>query len=157
MRYTLLYYIGVLLLLFGLITACDTQTVYVHYEHTPVTGWERNDTLRFQIGALSQTADYAEEVGLRINSDYPFTMLQLIFEQELLPSHQVRIDTLDCTLVDQRGNMLGQGVINYQYRFPLATLPLEEGDRLQIVVRHNMKREILPGISDVGIRLTRQH
>ena len=39
----------------------------------------------------------------------------------------------------------------YQYDFPLSTLRLKEGDSLALVVRHAMKREILPGISDVGI------
>ena len=43
----------------------------------------------------------------------------------------------------------------YQYIFPLKTLPLEKDDSLFIEIRHDMKREILPGITDVGIKLSR--
>jgi hypothetical protein len=35
-------------------------------------------------------------------------------------------------------------------------LQLQEGDSLHVVVRHNMKREILPGIFDVGIKLLKE-
>ena len=52
--------------------------------------------------------------------------------------------------------MKGHGISTYQYNFHLTTLTLNEGDSLHIAVRHNMKREILPGISDIGIRLSQQ-
>lgn len=32
-------------------------------------------------------------------------------------------------------------------------MTLVPGDSLQISVRHDMKREILPGVSDVGIKI----
>ena len=56
-------------------------------------------------------------------------------------------------IIDSKGNVEGKGVSYYQYDFPLSTLRLEKGDSLALVVRHAMKREILPGISDVGIML----
>lgn len=153
-RHTLLYIIGVALLL--LLTACNRQTVYNHYEHTPVTGWEKNDTLIFYTEPLTATSQYVEEVGVRISGDYPFMSLILIIDQTILPSFETRSDTLTCSLIDERGNAKGYGVSHYQYKFPLMTLPLREGDRLHISVRHDMKREILPGISDVGIKLSRK-
>ena len=35
-------------------------------------------------------------------------------------------------------------------------MEIEQGDSLRINIRHNMKREILPGIADVGIKFTRR-
>jgi hypothetical protein len=32
---------------------------------------------------------------------------------------------------------------------------LNKGDSLEIKIRHDMKREILPGISDIGIMLNK--
>ena len=43
----------------------------------------------------------------------------------------------------------------YQYQVPVNDITLQQGDSLHICVRHDMKREILPGISDVGIKMTR--
>ena len=63
------------------------------------------------------------------------------------------IDTLDCKLIDERGNVMGEGFSQYHYIFPLRTLHLNHGDLLHLSVRHSMKREILPGITDVGIKV----
>ena len=152
-KYTLLYYIGAWVLL--MLTGCEQRTVYYHYEDTPTAGWEKNDTLSFLTAPVKHAGDYSEKVGLRINSHYPFVALELIVDQEVLPSHVFRSDTLDCKLVDELGNIKGNGISNYQYEFPLTVLSLNEGDRLHISIRHDMKREILPGISNIGMSLVR--
>ncbi|MFQ9996553.1 MAG: gliding motility lipoprotein GldH, partial [Hoylesella buccalis] len=43
-----------------------------------------------------------------------------------------------------------------QYAFDITSMDLHEGDSLHISVRHDMKREILPGISNVGVSLTKR-
>ena len=151
-RYTLLYII-IACWAAALLAACDRHTVYNRYEHTPVAGWEKNDTLVFNTEPMAQTGQYIEEIGLRINGSYPFTGLSLIVEQTVYPSKDTRSDTLSCSLIDEDGNAKGRGVSHYQYMFHLTTLKLNHGESLHIAIRHDMKREILPGISDVGIRL----
>ena len=136
-----------------LLTGCDSRTVYDHYEHTPVSGWEKNDTLVFETEPIMQEGRYKEEIGLRINGSYPFMGLNLQVEQTILPSKDTHSKTLSCQLIDDEGNAKGRGVSHYQYMFHLTTLQLNRGDRLRVAIRHGMKREILPGISDIGIRL----
>ena len=53
-------------------TACDSHVVFDKYEHTPIVGWEKNDTLSFDIPPMKHTALYREELGLRINGAFPF-------------------------------------------------------------------------------------
>jgi gliding motility-associated lipoprotein GldH len=65
----------------------------------------------------------------------------------------VKRDTLNCSLIERDGRVKGKGVSFYQYNFHLNDLDLRAGDSLSINIRHNMKREILPGIADVGIKL----
>ena len=155
-RHTLLYI--VLLALFSvLVTACNQKTVYYHYEHTSLAGWDKNDTLTFVLGPVSASGNYMEEIGLRISGEYPFTGLNLIVEQKNSSKQIVRIDTLACNLVNGQGNMEGRGVSQYQYLFPLSVLDLQEGEQLFVAVRHDMKRDILPGISDIGLRLIRNN
>ena len=137
------------------ITSCNRKTVYHHYEHTTLAGWEKNDALSFEVAPVS-AGTYREELGLRIDKSYPFMGLCLVIKQTVLPSGYVHSDTLNCSLIDPDGNNKGPGLSYYQYSFHVNTLRLQEGDSLHITVKHNMKREIMPGISDIGIRLDRQ-
>lgn len=150
-KYTLLYIIAVMLLL----TACDGQTVYNHYEHTLLSGWERNDTLTFCVPGMEGGGSYAEDIGVCINGKYPFRDICLVIEQTIFPSQTVYLDTLDCSLIDKQGHAIGQGISQYQYLFPLRRLQLEKGDSLRIAIRHDMKREILPGIANIGVKLSK--
>ena len=79
----------------------------------------------------------------------------IIVKQTTLPSGVSRTDTLSCTLADEDGNILGKGVNYYQHVFPLTNISLSEGESVVIAIRHNMIRETLPGIADVGIRLSK--
>ena len=153
-KHTLLYIIA-LAFLCVLVTACNKKTVYYHYEHTSLAGWDKNDTLTFALGPVSAPGSFVEEIGLRVSGEYPFTRLNLIVEQKNQSKQLLRVDTLVCDLVNEKGNMEGQGVSQYQYLFRLSAMDLEEGEQLFVAVRHDMKRDILPGISDIGLRLVR--
>ena len=134
-------------------TACIDEVAYDHYEHTPLSGWEKNDTLSFIVPPMTSSGNYTEELGLSISGNYPFLGLTLVTEQTIMPSMETRRDTLNCDLIDKHGNNKGSGVSQYQYLFHLTTLRLKEGESMHIAIRHDMKREILPGICDVGVTL----
>ena len=135
------------------IAGCNRKTIYHHYEHTPVAGWEKSDTLTFTVKA-KERAVVQRDVELRISGDYPFQQLNLIVEQTAYPAAIRRRDTLNCSLIDPQGNIGGKGLSLYQYRFHMTDISLNEGDSLCVCIRHNMERESLPGIADVGLRLT---
>lgn len=133
--------------------SCNRKTVYNRYNHTPLAGWEKNDTLIFKIPPFAASGNYKEEIGLRINDSYPFMGLCLIVEQTILPSNLTKSDTINCKLFDKDGNVKGRGISYYQYNFHFTDVSVNAGDSIEIRVRHNMKREILPGISDIGIKI----
>ena len=139
------------------VVGCKDGTVYDRYAHTPLSGWEKNDTLSFDVSPVAVDGLFHEEVGIRINGAYPFMQLSVIVEQQQLPMGFRRADTLDMELHDKEGHVLGRGVNYYQYRFPITDLHLNRGDSLHVTIRHNMKREILPGIADIGFRLVSAH
>lgn len=139
-----------------ILAACSTNTVYDSYEHAPVSGWEKNDTLVFDVPRMTAAGNYRQQIGLRMTGTYPFTSISLIVEQKVIPSGRVLTDTLKCQVTDERGNFLGQGISAYQYSFDLKELTLNSGDSLHVTVRHNMKREILPGVSDIGLEMKRE-
>lgn len=152
-KHTLLYICSISLLIM-LLTACNKRTVYYHYEHTPLTGWERNDTISFVVGPIGEDGLYEEEVGLRITGEYPFMGLNIIVEQQLASTQEKHCDTLVCDLVNDHGTAKGAGVSQYMFRLP--TLELQAGEKLFVAIRHDMKREILPGISDIGVKVSRK-
>lgn len=137
-----------------LFAACSTDTVYDSYAHTSVSGWEKNDTLTFNIKPLAFAGTYSQYVGLRMTTAFPFTSISLIVEQQILPKGKLITDTIKCPITDIRGNFLGDGVSSYQYEFPLREVSLHRGDSLHVSIRHNMKREILPGVSDIGLKMS---
>lgn len=149
------------LLRFGFIAAamatmvgCTGNKVYDKYQHTLISGWEKNDILTFRVPGVKASGTYSPELMLRINGSYPFMGITMIVEQRMFPSMETRTDTLKCNLIDDKGNTEGQGLSYYQYSFPIPKLQLAAGDSLQVSIRHDMKREILPGISDVGYSLS---
>ena len=138
------------------ISSCDTHTPYYHYAHTPIDGWEKNDTLQYNVEPLKIGGEYLTTVGLRINGAYPFRKLYLIMEQVIHPSLQHRTDTICFDVTSKEGRFTGNGISYFQYTVPVCKEILQEKDSIHIIIRHAMKRDILPGISDVGVKLERK-
>lgn len=151
-----IYIVWAVVVMFLTTTAsCDVSTVYDRYEHTSVAGWEKADTLAFHVPKVRDEGLYSQYVGVRINGLYPFTGLTLIVNQRILPSNQVLVDTLSCKFHARDGLQMANGVGYFQYRFLLKKVKLANNDSLVVTIRHDMKREILPGIANVGVRVSR--
>jgi gliding motility-associated lipoprotein GldH len=151
-KYTLLYIYATLAVAMVL-TACHGHTVFHHFEHTSIEGWDRSDTLYFQIPQVAEEGDYDGELEVRITDDFPFVSMDVVIERTILPSGQKHSETLTCRLIDNQGRPLGEGVSEYQNCFPLQTLHLQRGDSVAVSVYHFMRHETLKGIADVGIRM----
>lgn len=150
-----------ILFLIALLGSCTGGVVYDHYNHTPVAGWDKADTLIYNVSRLARPGRYVTTLGLRINESYPFQNLTLIVDQTVF--HKISgaklkaesfSDTLNCSLFDKRGTVKGHGISYYQYHFRVSERQLKESDSLHITVRHDMRREVMPGIADVGISLS---
>jgi gliding motility-associated lipoprotein GldH len=76
-------------------------------------------------------------------------------EQTVFPQKQVYRDTIDCHIINKEGRLEGKnGISSTEVVAHLRTLQLQQGDSLTISIRHDMRRELLPGISDVGVKIT---
>lgn len=139
-----------------LLGGCDESVVYHHYVSTSILGWEKNDTLEFNIPRLITTDRYREEIDVRISNEYPFKSINLVIEQQFFPGKRVKRDVLRCQFTDAKGHFEGHGTNFYQYRYVLDDVILRQNDSVHITIKHDMKREIVPGISDIGVRLTRK-
>ena len=140
-------------LLFG---ACSRQKIYSRFQHVSETGWEKVDTIDFYIPPMKESGTYLEELELRIDNTFPFQSLTMEVIQTIFPEGKTTSLNRTCPLIDEDGNIKGGGVSLFLYTFPLNDVSLNQGDSLHISVVHCMKREIMPGVIDVGISLTKQ-
>lgn len=138
------------------LTACQQRAAFSHYESVPIDGWDREDTVQFMLGPIVEGNVFCETLGLRASQAFPFMNLSLIVEQEAIPSGLVRCDTINIPIIDTDGIPIGKGINHFQYNIALNDINLLTGESLFVSIRHNMKREYLPGITDVGITLTKQ-
>ncbi len=146
---------------FCTLTSCQKHKVYHAYAHTQQTEWSKEDSVHFMVPAVKESGCYQLETDLRITRRYPFTSLTLIINrtiispatQSLLCKRTLHADTIQCQLTDSSGRSLGKGVSYLQYEYPVSKFNLNEGDSMVISVRHHMKQETLPGISDIGVSL----
>lgn len=155
-RTTALIAVAAALLTATLLTACRPRPATYAFSSVPVDGWERGHVLTFPIDTLGSAGTYRLDVCLRTSTarPYPFRTLWLEVRRQPGDSDRVYTDTLACNLVNAKGDPDGRGVSLLQYDFALDTLSLPAGTTGTISVRHIMSRDILQGISDVGIRLT---
>ena len=156
MRKLFLYTLYCVCIVMGFIS-CDTNTPYYHYAHTPIDGWEKNDTLRYEVPPLKNGGEHQITVALRLNGAYPFRKLYLIMEQDIFPRLQSKTDTICFDVTSKEGRFTGNGISYYQYTVPVCQEHFMNNDSIHITIRHAMKRDILPGISDIGVKLERIH
>lgn len=141
--------------IFFLLLSCTGRKVYDTYHHTFISGWDRGEVLSYDVPRMKTTAKYSTMLGIRVSDGYPFQSLTLIVEQTLYPKKTTRRDTLNCQIYDSRGTIRGKGISYFQYHYQVSQMNLQEGDSLHVTVRHDMRREIIPGIADVGIEVSR--
>ncbi len=141
--------------IFFLLLSCTGRKVYDTYNHTFVSGWDRGEVLSYGVPKVKASAKYSTMLGLRVTDAYPFQSLTLIVEQTVYPKKITRRDTVNCQIYDSQGAIKGKGINYFQYHYQISQTDLQEGDSLHVTVRHDMRREIIPGIADVGIEIER--
>lgn len=137
------------------ISSCQQRDAVYRYCSLPAEGWESSQTLTYPIESLPQSGCFQLHIHLRTSTveAYPYRKLWLEVRQHWQQPAIMRTDTLVCQLASEEGHPIGQGVSLYQYAFPLDTIRLPQGAKGRIAIRHIMQSPLLPGVSEVGLRL----
>lgn len=146
------YLLAILVCILAFVS-CQKRVLYSQYIPVPVEGWMRNDTLCYEADMLYSGGNCSMELGLRINNFYPYQNISIIVEW--INGLVSKTDTIDQMLYDKEKNLSEGGIGLYQYVFPFGGLSVNAGDTIILRVHHNMRKEILLGISDVGIQINR--
>ena len=152
MRKTFVLTIAAALLVIG----CQRERAipYHHYVTVSEDGWRASDTLRFSLPETLPTGEYQLDLGMRFRPSFPYRGLWLIAETHLSNPTAVLCDTLVCSMEDSTA-LHHQGVTFRQTLQPYRKLHLQEGQTAQIRLRHHMTREVIPAITDLGVRFSK--
>lgn len=160
------------------LTSCQKSDGTHLFLPTHSDGWDRNDTIVFQIPASQEENDYDLQVELRIDNRYSYQDLWVVLSQAyetkqdkqhhsyttvelkqneekakhetFVSHHQHYDDTLHLQLSDDR-RLNGTGKDLLVYRFPVRNVHLVRQEQGTIVARHIMDSDTIVGIHNVGI------
>lgn len=147
--------IALLLLVTALVTACSGGKIYDRYADVTVSGWGKRDSIAFDVPRVSEPGVYNIVLGTRITSTYPFKSMTLVVRTVRYPGGKVSYNSVPCPLVSDSGHPLGEGVSVFENSYPVCSQQLNEGDSLHISVTHNMRLEDLPGITAIGVSVSK--
>lgn len=135
-----------------LLVGCSGRTIYSHYEPLPYSGWDADSALVYDFSVADSSRYYDIVLNLRHGDNYPhqnFWVFAELYRDSVLLSS----DTLDYYLADDRGRWLGNGfgshhdmpmLLKQRFVFPF-------GGEYRISLRHGMRNDVLPGVTEVGI------
>ena len=155
MRHSLMF----LLIFFAaaLLFSCDPRTVFDNYSAIEPTGWNKDSVKVFQVPVKDSTVHHNIYINLRNRTSYSYNNIWL-FIGISSPAGETIQDTVQFLLADPSGRWSGKGFggvkdNRFLYRsnvyFPHAGTYL-------FSVRHGMRQELLPGISDIGFRVEKR-
>ncbi|TXF75838.1 gliding motility lipoprotein GldH [Chryseobacterium sp.] len=92
---------------------------------------------------------------VRNNNTYPYSNLRMIVNLTNLKTKKKITDTLNCVLANPNGEWIGKGFgetkeILFQYRL---NYKFPENAPYNIGITQAMRRDVLPGIEDIGVKI----
>ena len=146
----------ILLLLFVLLTACTQREIFSEFNSFHNAEWDRLQAIRFEAPVYDISVPYQVSIELRHNDQYPFRNIWLFVEYQA-PSGKMWTDTLGTDLADSYGKWYGKGISLYSCSFNYQeNVQYPDTGIYVYTIRHGMRADVLKGISDVGLRISKE-
>jgi gliding motility-associated lipoprotein GldH len=149
-------FIASLLLLSSLFIACDNSIKYEEIQHIKKAEWKASDTLYFHFTVSDTLQPYDFGFNVRNTTSYDYQNLYL-FITAWYPGGTWSRDTAECILAASDGKWLGKGmgkIKDSRFLFRKGVRFRRSGNYI-IGVNQAMRQELLQGISDIGIRISK--
>ena len=135
------------------LAACNESTLLHSYKPLPLEGWDRRDTIRFDLPQVQKDIDATLHIGLRTKAYIGIQDITLAVELLDDTAGIYRCDTVHYPLTDDEGYTLARGVNTHQYETQQLPFHLKKGKQGSVRIHHLMANETLTGITEVGIKL----
>ncbi len=141
-------------LLVFLFTSCDKNRVFEENKEIPKGLWDQNNKVVFNVDVQDTISWHNIYLNVRNAGSYPFSNLFVFITTQSPKGHTVR-DTVECTLSDEKGKWLGDGIgdlwdnqllFKRMVRFPMKGI-------YKVQMEQAMRVNPLPFIMDVGLRV----
>lgn len=151
MKKLLLFFISLIFV----ITACD-NSLFDRMKPIENASWNMRQSVKFDVDISDTISRYDFYITLRHNTDYQYSNLY-VFVNSTSPGQEMKKDTIEFILADDKGNWMGNGsgqlrtnefLISRQYVFPIAGLYTFEFEQA-------MRDSVLLGITDIGINIVK--
>ncbi len=108
----------------------------------------------FSLKNQAASSNYKFYIQLRHSTSYAYSNIYFFLTTQP-PSGEARYDTIECQLADRFGNWYGKGMGRLRENRYLIRNPMTLNDTGTYVIslEQAMRDTLLPGVSDIGIRL----
>lgn len=137
------------------LAACTDSTLLHRYKPLPAEGWDRSDTVCFELPKAEADIDGTLFIGLRTKASIGYRDIVLAVEQHLEAPAAYRCDTVRYPLTDAEGFALSPGVNHHQYETQQLPFHLQKGESGTVRIHHLMRHEVISGITEVGIKINK--
>lgn len=134
-----------LMLLTLVITSCNREGEITCYEDIEdPEGWYEKDTIYLRPDSVSIAGTYRCDISIRTTATYPYRNFSVI--AQVKGTQERRTLHFD---IERSGAPYNE------QQATLGQLTLSRGDSIVVAVKQNMRRETMPGVAAVGVRLTK--
>lgn len=144
----------VIIAVLTVVWACDMQRVYDTYYPIENSAWHKDSLLVFNVPVEDTLQNHNLYINVRNNVDYGFSNLWLFVEVAQPGGMAVR-DTFEMVLADPSGKWLGEGFGGLKTREAIyrRNVFFPASGEYKFTIQQGMRKEVLEGISDVGLRI----
>ena len=142
-----------ILLYSSFLAACIGGTCFHSYKPLPAEGWERRDTICFDLPQADQDYNGTLTIGLRTKAYIDMQDIVLAVEQLNDSAEVCRRDTIRYPLTNTKGDALAKGVNHHQYETEQLPISMKKGQGGSVRIHHLMRNETVQGFTALGIKI----
>lgn len=134
-------------------TACNSNKVF--NERVAIdqnSGWNKDSLITIQYNISDISIPYNLKIDLRVLEFYPSANLWL-FVKTISPDNLVAIDTLNCSLFDDKGVSTGDaigGIYDYLIDYK-QNIKFKKAGTYTMKFQHGMRIDNLPCVGEIGV------
>jgi len=135
-------------------SACNPNLVFEQYQPVKNRNWGKDSMLVFSVPVSDTSGNHNLYINVRNDIDYAYSNIWLFINIKQ-PNGAGLEDKFEIALADPAGKWLGEGFGGLKTRevifrknvfFPVP-------GNYKITIQQGMREDVLPGISDVGVRI----
>lgn len=146
----------ILLLLYFLTISCDRSTFFNTIEPIEDDTWVYDNSIDFSMSVVDTINLYDFYFSVEHSVDYAWRNAFFYIEC-IYPDKTTSVDTIECIFADYSGRYLGKGLGKYrniEYLIKNDKKFSMQGEYL-FRVKHGMRSDTVVGISNIGLRVTK--